>query len=415
MPLARDVLDRRKTLTLMVTNTPPKRNSNILHNGTTRTLPPSRPSTHLRKAGLLATLCTGLALLILLHMALSHIAGPAPTATGCSDLVGSADYTQAVHFQPATQQMSAVQMISDLTQGAPAALVQVTTRGQQKTLDTYVFGCSLDHGQPHLRQLFSQEGLAQGTLTLTPNRTLLVSTLDTSLSPDTIPLLLPLQQNIYREFAWRDGHFVQQLFPGLYPVASRAEAQALQENYNNGQQVLWHDPLATALQMAKDLLNWSTPPTARLVAQQGDTAQVELSSQHPRMTVEVTLRQLVQPGSNGLWFVTDARTKGLLLTRAGSTSEPLPPIVSSPVQFSGADALIDGHTSATLFDHTLTPLHDAAAVPVSVQPDSEYAGTLTYATTLHNQQGVLLVESLPQAQNQDKEEGRLLLAGVILQ
>lgn len=414
MPLAHDVRNERKTLTLMITNTPPKRNMNKTHNDAARTLSTPRSTNHLRKAGLLVTLCAGLTLLILLHTALSHIAGPTPTATDCSDLVSSADYTQAVNLQPANQQMSAVQMVSDLTQGAPAALVQVTTRGQQNTLDAYVFGCSLEHGQPHLLQLFSQQGLAQGALTLTPDHALLVSTVDTSLAPDDIPFLQPLQQNIYRQYAWRDGHFVQVLFPGFYPVASRAEAQALQENYNNGQQLLWHDPLATAQQMTKDLLNWSTLPTARLVSEGGDTALVELSAQHPRTTIEVTLRQLVQPGSNGLWFITDARTKGMLLTRAGSTSEPLPSIVSSPVQFSGANALVDGHTTATLFDHTLTPLHGASAVPVSVQPNSVYSGTLTYSGLLRAQQGVILIESLPRAQNQGKEGGQLLLTGVIL-
>ena len=104
----------------------------------------------------------------------------------------------------------------------------------------------------------------------------------------------------------------------------------------------------------------------------------------------------------------------MLLTRAGSTSEPLPQTANSPIHFSGVNALVDGHTSATLFDHTLTSLPQATNVPVSVQANSAYSGALTYAGLLHGQQGVILVESLPQTKNQGKEPGQLVLTSVIL-
>ncbi len=344
---------------------------------------------------------------------MSHIAGTPPTATTCANLLGSVDYTQAVGFRPANQQMAAIQMVNDLTGGQPAALVQVTTHNPQNTLDVYIFGCSLVYQQPHLLKLFSQQGLAQGNLEMTPAHTLITSSLDSSLPPNDIPFLQPLQQNIYHEYTWRADHFVQVLFPGFYPVASRVEAQALQQNFNNGQQLPWHDPLATAQQMAKDLLHWSSTPAAHLVSQTNGTAQVELTSRNPHLTLEVTLQQLIQPGSNGLWFVTDARTRGMLLTRAGSTSEAFPPTTSSPIHFSGTSALIDGHTSATLFDHTLTPVSQATNVPVSVRPNSTYSGTLTYSGLLRGQQGVILIESLPQTKNQGKEPGQLVLTSVI--
>lgn len=403
----------------MLTKTPPTKERSRKKGTRTGsdTVQPARTrgtSSHVQKVGLLVILCAALAIIFLLHTAMSHIAGPAPTATTCSDLVSSADYTQAVDFQPVSQQMAAVQMVNDLAGGQPAALVEVSTPNQQNALDIYIFGCSLEHQQPHLRKLFSQQGLAQGSAELTPTHTLITTALDTGLSPNDIPLLQPLQQNIYHEYAWRDGQFVQVLFPGFYPVTSRVEAQALQQNFNNGQQLPWHDPLATAQQMAKDLLHWSSTPSTRLVSQTSDTAQVELASQSPRVALEVTLRRLIQPDNNGLWFVTDARTRGMQLTRAGSTSEPFPQTTDSPIHFSGANALIDGHTSATLFDHTLTPVPQATSVPVSVQPDSTCSGTLTYPGGLRGQQGVILIESLPQTKNQEKEPGQLVLTSVIL-
>ncbi|MEO9029197.1 MAG: hypothetical protein ABI413_10300 [Ktedonobacteraceae bacterium] len=396
----------------MITNTPPT--TEISTHKRVITQPVHVTFGHARKAGLLFFLCSGLALLVMLHIAIGYIPSVPPVAATCANLMSSTDYTQAVGFQPANQQMAAVQMVNNLTDGSPAALVQVTTPNLQNALDAYVFGCSIEHNQPQVHQLFSQQGLSQGTVELTPEHTLLTAALDTKLSPNTIPFLQPLQQNIYREYAWHAGRFAQVLFPGLYPVASRSEAQALQQNFNNGQQLLWHDPLATSQQMAKDLLHWSQASSALLVSQTGDTALVELTSQSPRVTIEVTLQQMIQPGSNGLWFVTDAHTKGMLLMRAGTSNEPFPQTATSPMSFSGANALTDGHTSATLFDHTLTPLSHASSVPLTVQPNSAYSGTLTYSGVLPGQQGVLLIESLPQTKNQAKEPGQLLLTSVIL-
>lgn len=364
-----------------------------------------------RKIGLLFFFCCGLVLLIVLSVIIPSIL---PTNTTCATLMNSTDYTQAVGLQPASQQMGAIQILNGLIPGTPVALVQVTTPKQQNALNVALFSCSLEHNQPHMQQVFSLQGLAQGTAELTSEHTLLTSALDTNLSPDEIPLLQPLQQNIYREYAWQAGHFVQMRFPAFYPVMSKNEAQVLQQGFNNGQQMPWHDPLATSQQMVKDLLHWSTAPSASLVSQTGNTALVELASQHPHMTVEVTLQQLIQTGTNGLWFVTDARTKGMLLTRPGTLNEPFPQSVTSPISLNGANALIDGHTSATLFDHTLTPLSQATNIPLKVQPNSAYTGTLTYSGLLPGQQGVLLIESLPTAQNEAKEPGQLLLTSVIL-
>lgn len=357
-----------------------------------------------RKACLLLLLCSLLTLLAMLSIAIDHLPNLVPTDTPCMNLLNATDYTQLVHLQPTSQQMSAVQMLTDLTVGMPSALVQVTTPSQHNTLDVYIFGCSLAHNQPHVQQIFSQHGLVQGSVVLTPEHTLLITALDTTLSPDDLALLQPLQENIYREYAWRAGHFAPVLFPAFYPVASSSEAQALQQSFNNGQQMPWHDPLATAQQMAKDLLQWSTTPSARLISQTGNVARVELTSQQPRMSIDVTLQQMIQSGGNGLWFVTDAHTPGISLT--------LSHVVTSPMHLAGTGALADGHTTATLFDHTLTPLSSATNVPLTVQPNGAFAGTLTYSGLLTGQQGLLLIESVPTAQS--KESGQLLLTSVIL-
>src|SRR5205823_463458 len=125
----------------------------------------------------------------------------------------------------------------------------------QHRLDVYVFGCTI---QRHtLTSLFTQHGLIQGTLSISSANTLVIGELDTTISPQTAALMQPLQQNVYREYSWQHDRFVQVAFPSLYPVTSRSEAEALQQQANAGQTQPWSDPVITAEQMAKDIFKWN--------------------------------------------------------------------------------------------------------------------------------------------------------------
>ncbi len=84
----------------------------------------------------------------------------------------------------------------------------------------------------------------------------------------------------------------------------------------------------------------------------------------------------------------------------------------SPADIKGTGALTDGQTTATLFDHTLTPLSLYNDPKLNVDSKGNYSGTLFYANTLQNQQGILLIESLPPYQS--SEIGQVLLTKVIL-
>ena len=366
------------------------------------------------KTRLLLLLLGSLAIVFVLHAIVVYAQSAVSQPTTCSQLIGSADYPQVVNLQPDNQTMAAVQMVNNLDNGAPAALVQVTTSSTPPTLDVYVFGCITKQSQPRLTQLFRQQGLTRGTVALTPQNTLLIENLDTKLLPGVIPFLQPLQQNIYHEYAWRQGSFKQMTYPGFYPVSSRSEAEELQQSANDGQTLPWNDPVSTALQMSKDLLQWSPDPQAQLISHNADTAVVQLTEQSPHVVLVVTLKQLIQTNATGLWFVTDARTRGMVITRAGTLDQPLPSPQVSPLQFSGANALIDGETTATLFDHTMTPISQATGVPITVRSNSTYRGSIPYANLLDGQQGILLISSMPQTKNLNKESGQMLLTGIIL-
>ena len=328
----------------------------------------------------------------------------------CMGLIRTTDYTQTVHLQTQSQEMEAVQFVNQLAGGQPAALVQVTNADAQHSLDVYIYGCAMQKHHPQLTSLFTQHGLVQGTASVSQANTLATSELDTSLPADASVLLQPLQQNVYREYAWHNGAFVQVAFPGLYPVSSSNEAAALQQEANSGQSLPWADPLATAEQMARDIFKWPVISSQdAIVSNDGTTAQVQLVQQSPPLQVTVTLKRLVQTGNKGLWFVTGAKTAGITLDQ---TNFSMP--VTSPVQFQGTGALVDGQNTIQLFDHTLSPLSFGSDAQLHVNADGSYTGSLSYAHIAREQQGLLLIQSLPAQANYNVEPGQLLLVSVIL-
>lgn len=364
-----------------------------------------RPSPRTKRLCMLFML--SLPLLVLLSTALTSAQSPRPPTATCGDFLHTADYARAVHLM-AQQQMPAVQFVEHLAGPSRAALVQVTHLRGVPALDIYVFGCTLHRQRPQLTQLFSRQGLVQGTVEVTPEHTLVTRALDTRLPASLFPFLQPLQQNVSCEYAWRANGFVQIPFPGLYPVTSRAEADALQQSSESGQAMPWSDPVTTALQMSQDLLQWSPAPQVQLLSRSAEIARVLLTRLHPHVMLLVTLKHLLWQQRPTLWFVSDARTRGLLLDQPPAT------IQRSPIQLSGASALVDGQSTATLFDHTLTPLQRATAVPLQVDRESRYTGALSYTGLTSGQQGVLLITSLPTARNVSREWGQVLLCSVIL-
>ena len=146
----------------------------------------------------------------------------------------------------------------------------------------YVFGCTMHKQTPVLTTLLAQRGLVQGNLSISAANTLVTSEQDTSLPAQAVAVEQPLQPNIFREYAWRNGALVQVAFPGFYPVVSRSEAEQLQQQANAGQPLAWSDPLATAEQMAKDMLKWpGTNPQDTVLSKDSLTARVLLIAPKP--------------------------------------------------------------------------------------------------------------------------------------
>lgn len=362
-----------------------------------------------RKPRLLTIICFVLAIVALIHfIAVTHSAYPTLTPTTCQGWLRTMDYTQVVHLRSKTQQMGAVQFVNQLVGGQPAVMVQVNNTDEQQTLDIYIFGCIQRQRQFRLTTLFSQQGLPQGTAAISPDNTLIFSALDTDQSAQESAVEQPLQQNIYREYRWQHHSFAQIAYPSLYPVTSRSEAEALQQQADNGQSLPWSDPLVTAEQMAKDILRWpGNNPQDAVLSNDGTTTRVQLVQQSPSITVTVTLKRLIQQNSGGLWFVVSAQSSGMTLNQPRPGQD-----VTSPLTLNGTGALADGTLTLALFDHALSPLTFTNTTPSSVNASGNYNATLSYTNIAPDQETLLLIETLPP--NGSNESGQLLLVKVIL-
>lgn len=361
---------------------------------------------------LLSILLTLLAILTLLHFtAPINLTYPINAVNNCPKFILNHDYTKSIPRFTSTQHIAAVQLVNELTGGQPAVMVQVANADAEHRLDIYVYGCSIQDTLPKLTLLFKQQGLVEGTAVITQAHTLSISQLDTSLGSDAQTQLLPLQQNVYCEYRWTKGALVQTVFPGLYPVTSRSEAEELQDEANKGQTVPGEDPLTLAKEMAQDLFRW---PDSKMHATLQDSnttvAHVLLVHDNPHLEVTVALNRLIQHTSSGLWFVTAAHTAGITVDQAAVT---IP--IASPMSIQGTIKQIDGHVDVRLFDHTLTRLPQPAQSQsaFTVRPNGHYTVTTSFSNPLPNQPGLLLIEDIPS--DKSKDAGLLFLTSVLLE
>jgi hypothetical protein len=363
---------------------------------------------------LLTFLLCLLSILALAHfIAIHQIGTPAVVsanrAKNCAALIHNTDYTKIVPIRARTQQMAAIQFVDASTGGQPSALIQVNATGPQQKLDAYIYGCRQTSYQkmPILTQLFKQQGLINGIINITQIHTLSVEQTDITLPSDSDTLLQPLQQNVFQEYAWKNNSLSQISFPGLYPVTSRSEAEALQDDANNGQALPWTNPLATAQQMAKDLFHWPTKMIHGVLHNIGNTeAQVILEEKGTNIQIAVSLTRLIQSNSKGLWWVTSAQTPGISLDQSRFSAA-----IASPITIQGIINPTQGIITATLFDHTLSPIHLIKDSTLHADTNGQFSGELSYTNIFPDQPGLLLVTAYPRDR---QEEGYLFLTNILL-
>lgn len=350
-----------------------------------------------RKPPLLTALLSILAFVALLHLlAVRHLSQINAAMQTCPGIIRHTDYTQIVPFQPITQNLLPVELTEQLTPGTPSVLVQVRNKDAPHLLDVYVYGCTASQALlpgfslPALSLLFKQQSLSEGSASVSPEHTLLISQLDTSLSEDAQILAQPLQQDVNSEYRWRDNAFTQILFPGLYPVISRVEAQELQEEADNGHALTWSNPLETARMLARDIFQWPDKAIQANLQENNTTeAHVLLTLNGSHEAVHVRLNRLIEQSDRGLWFVTHAQSGEIAI------ETPLPGLsTSSPLVLAGRTGERGKEVQISLFGHMLTRLPTLNAQRIPVQVDGTFKGSLIFSNPASTQPGLLLVQQL---------------------
>lgn len=350
-----------------------------------------------------------LSILLLLHLiAVTHTANPSTAIHTCSEAIRYYDYQDKVPIASKQQTLQDVQLTNEVTAGQPSALVTVLEGDSPSSMSVYVYGCTMQRQQPRVEILLKQQHLLQGSVTVTRANTLSISTLDTKSLPELRTPSQTLQQNIYREYTWKNGRFIQVSFPGFYPVTSRTEAEVLQEQFDAGQPLPWADPLITASRMAQELFHWAdNNMQVSMQNNDGTTAHVLLVQKVPHTEAMMTLQRLIQHDSSGLWFVTQAQSNSLTLDTSPANS-----LVTSPLPLTVGSSFNGGTITIALLNHALrlVPISFRSKPASSAQAIGTVSGTLSFSTIVPDQPGLLLLTRLAP----DQQSAQLLLRNFIL-
>ncbi len=139
------------------------------------------------------------------------------------------------------------------------ALVTVRANGTGAILDVYVYNHITD---PNPAQIFKLQNLYKGDARISGYNTVLTAEVDQASSVNKNSTSnAALVQDLFREFKWSDGAgtLVPVTFPGIFPDLTRYQAEAAQQEVNQGHQPwrLSATQTAQALAASTNLLKWN--------------------------------------------------------------------------------------------------------------------------------------------------------------
>jgi hypothetical protein len=259
------------------------------------------------------------------------------------------------------------------------AVVTVRHAGSDRLLDVYVYtGIT----SAHPAQLFKLQGLSRGQARISNYNTLITAEIDlhSSLNKGQPPAKLTL--DLFREYKGIDtaGTFVQVSFPGMFPDLTRWQAEADQEQVNQGHQPWKLDAVQTAKGFARQFLR--AGGTTTLVSGGGrDDLEAHVNLAFPSSRGEgptphitrVTLSRL-EGNTTGIWQVTAVEADWLLIS---SPQSGLSSRISSPVTVSGFGPQFEATIGVVwVLDHLYQKIGQAFAMA-----PSGYSPSTTFTTT----------------------------------
>jgi len=263
------------------------------------------------------------------------------------------------------------------------ALVTVRYAGTGSNLDVYVFN-NISGASPV--QLFKLQGLNKGDARISAYSTILTAEVDLGSSVNSNQPDTGVVQDLFREFKWSGGAgtFVQVTFPGIFPDLTRYQAEADQEQVNQGHQPWKLDADMTANALAVNMLKWSTSAQATIVSGGGSRdldAVVTVKSSSPGGgTITVTLSRLEGNSNGGIWEATAVQAANVATITAPVNRD----LLTSPVTVVGTGPAPGGSIGrVVILDHLYNAIGraDVTGTTGTGNGNTTFSVSVTYQST----------------------------------
>jgi hypothetical protein len=275
------------------------------------------------------------------------------------------------------------------------ALVTVRYEGSGSNLDVYVFNNITDANPV---QLFKLQGLNKGDARISKYNTILTAEVDQGSGVNSNQPGRGVIQDLFREFRWSDGAgtFVQVTFPGIFPDLTRYQAEADQEQVNQGHQPWKLDADMTSNALAVNMLKWSTSAQTTIVSGGGPhdlNAVVTVKSTSPGGgTITVTLSRLEGNANGGIWEATAVQAGNVATITAPVNRD----LLTSPVTVAGTGSALGGSIGRVMIlDHLYTTIGRAEVKGTTGagNGNTTFSVNVTYRSTFHGgaEEGVVVL------------------------
>jgi hypothetical protein len=243
------------------------------------------------------------------------------------------------------------------------ALITVDKGGSGSILDVYVYNNITDANPT---RLFKLQNLIHGDAKISGYNTVLTKEVDQNSSINKGQPGAALMADLFREFKWSDGAgtLVQTVFPGLYPDLTRYQAEADQEEVNQGHQPWKLDAAQTAKSFATSILKMKSSSSVSVVSGGGPhdlNAVVHVKLQQNGAgtfpPVKLTLSRLEANIAGGIWEVTAVESENFSIASPKSHER-----LDSPVTSTGSGVAFEGQIGVVrVLDHLYNDIgHDFA-------------------------------------------------------
>ncbi len=312
----------------------------------------------------------------------------------CPDAVKAPSYWDPiVGTQSGVSQVGRVTCANLIGQPSLQALILVGYQGTGMVVDAYVYN---NITNPRPTQIFKLQNLYKGNALISAYNTVITAEVDHESSINKGKPNAKLTIDLCREFKWSDGAgtLVPVTFPGIYPDLTRYQAEAVQQEVNQGHQPWRLSATQTAQNLAVSLLQWTNNAPATITSGGGQhdvNAVVAVKSPFPGgSTITIALSRLEGNANGGIWEATSVNTPGMSIARPQNRD-----LLSSPTTVTGSGNSFEGVIGkVVILDHLYTDIGHTNATGTSGS-NASFTTNVTYNSTFKTgtQEGVVALFS----------------------